>query len=83
MKDGKMRHFKCGKMRHFESGITRLPPLDIFLCRNLQFLTMVGWENRHKETYSANSAENQIIIPLFVFCRATIDHYKSKILLQF
>ena len=37
--------------------------LDIFLSRDLQLLTMVGWENRDKDSQSDIAAENEILIP--------------------
>jgi len=33
--------------------------LDISSSRDLYFLTMVGWENRHKEAHSATTAEKE------------------------
>lgn len=36
--------------------------LDIFLCRNLQFLTMLGWENRHNVSRSAIASKNEFLI---------------------
>ena len=36
--------------------------LDISSSRDLYFLTMVGWENRHKEAHSATTAEKETLI---------------------
>jgi len=36
---------------------------DIFLSRDLQLLTMAGWENRDKDSQSDIAAENEILIP--------------------
>ena len=36
--------------------------LDISSSRDLYFLTMVGWENRHNEAYSATTSEKQTLI---------------------
>ena len=41
--------------------------LDIFLSHDLQFPTMIGWANGHKDGHSANSAEKEFLI-----------HYKRK-----
>jgi len=36
--------------------------LDISSSRDLYFLTMVGWKNRHKEAHSATTAEKETLI---------------------
>ena len=43
--------------------------LDISSSRDLYFLTMVGWENRHKEAHSATTAERKLL---------SLDHVKEE-----
>jgi hypothetical protein len=45
------------------SGITSEAVLDIFLSRDLDFPTTVGWANGHKNAYSVGAAEKETLIP--------------------